>query len=84
VIAQFLCFSCYSRKLSFCVGSSWYYCFKRCCKYLMRNLFSWVRQPSYSECGGWDPHPTLPVKICLWYVWRDFEWLSGYKTTIID
>ena len=23
------------------------------------------------KCGGWDPHPSLPVKICLWYGWQE-------------
>jgi hypothetical protein len=36
-----------------------------------------------TECGGWDPHPTLPVKKRIRYAWREFELLPGYNYTLV-
>jgi hypothetical protein len=55
------------------------------CEYsIERCIFCCVLCPYFSQktrlrispklrCGRWDPHPTLPVKICLGYARRQFE-----------
>jgi hypothetical protein len=43
-----------------------------------RALKECLKRAEREWCGEWDPHLSLPVKICLGYARREFESLPGH------